>query len=417
MQAITKKMKEAGLPDRVIEDFLFYRKSVQEGVSSFLRENDISPLAEDDLVKYEQLSSSGYAEDVAIIKLNGGLGTSMGLTKAKSLIKVKGDLTFLDIIAKQIQSTDNEIPLILMNSFATEEDSLKFLNKYNFLTNQELPLSFLQNKYPRLHKHDLSLCDFADEQTNWSPPGHGDIYTALETSGLLGKLLDRGVKYAFISNADNLGAYFDTKILHYFAQSGLDLLMEVCTRTPMDKKGGHLAKKQGKLILREVAQTMEEDLQDFQNIDRHSYFNTNSLWLNLQSLKAEKNLRLPQIVNPKIVEEKEVVQLETAMGSAISVFPNTKVLLVPRTRFMPVKKTNDLLLMRSDFFTLDSDFRLIPHSDILPTIELNSDYYGTLEQIEEKFKIVPSLKSCASLTLKNEYLFDKPQEFTGNCIL
>ncbi len=417
MQEIRNKMMKAGLPARVIEDFLFYRQSVLNGESSYLRESDIAPLTDDDLVRYEQLESSDYAQEIAIIKLNGGLGTSMGLTKAKSLINVKEDLSFLDIIAKQIQCADCDIPLILMNSFATEEDSLQFLSKYDFLAKQDFPLSFLQNKYPRLLRQDLSLCDFAEEQLNWSPPGHGDIYTALATSGLLDRLLDRGVKFVFISNVDNLGACFDPKILHYFVQSKLDLLMEVCTRTPMDKKGGHLARKNGKLILREVAQTKEEDLPHFQNIDKYKYFNTNSLWLNLQSLSKMKTLRLPLIVNPKTVEGKEIVQLETAMGSAISVFGKTKALLVPRTRFMPVKKTNDLLLMRSDFFSLDSKFKLLPYNEILPTIELNSDYYGTLEQMEEKFKIVPSLKKCESLILKNEYLFDKPQEFIGNCIL
>ena len=88
----------------------------------------------------------------------------------------------------------------------------------------------------------------------WNPPGHGDIYIALETSGILEKLLQADYRYAFISNIDNLGATLDTEILAYIESHSLPFLLEVTKRTEMDRKGGHLARhKNGHLVLREAA--------------------------------------------------------------------------------------------------------------------------------------------------------------------
>ncbi len=419
MQRIAEKMKKAGLPTKVITDFIYYRQEALKRESSYIDETDIEPLAQQDLLEYDQLSPSTkeVRAQAVIIKLNGGLGTSMGLKRAKSLIEVKDGLNFLDIIVEQVLAVDGELPLAFMHSYATAQDSRRHLSKYTSRLKQDIPLDFMQNSYPRLRADDLSLCDFADEKLNWSPPGHGDIYTALQVSGLLDELLSKGIDYAFISNSDNLGASFDAKILQYFAKSGLDFLMEVCSRTAMDRKGGHLAKQNGKLTLRELAQTKKGDLADFQNIEKHKYFNTNSLWVNLQSLKAKGDFRLPLIVNPKTVQGQKVLQMETAMGSAISVFAKSKVLLVPRVRFMPVKKTSDLLLMRSDFFSLSDFFELVPYKAELPIVEVNPEFYGTLQQLDRKMKIVPSLRECQKLLLKNDYLFDKPHRFEGNCIV
>ncbi len=419
MQAIRAKMQGARLPAKVIDDFLYYRQKALTQSSGYISECEIQPLTRADLVRYQELPAvvPELSAKSVVIKLNGGLGTSMGLQEAKSLIEVKDGLNFLDIIVRQLLCAKQDTPLAFMHSFATATASRQYLGKYSGSLQQELPLDFLQNSYPRLQAGSLELCDFADESLNWSPPGHGDVYTALQVSGLLDKLLAKGVHYAFISNSDNLGASFDAKILQYFAKSGLDMMMEVCSRTAMDRKGGHLAKRQGKFILRELAQTKPEELEDFQDIAKHKYFNTNSLWINLQSLQSKEDFRLPLIINPKTVQGQKVVQLETAMGSAISVFAKSKALLVPRTRFMPVKKTSDLLLMRSDFFSLSDKFELLPWKQELPIIEVNPEYYGSLAQLEQKVKIVPSLRDCKKLVLKNDYLFDKPRRCAGNCIV
>ncbi|CAE7742840.1 UGP1, partial [Symbiodinium pilosum] len=168
----------------------------------------------------------------------------------------------------------------------------------------------------------------------------------------------------FVSNSDNLGATMDLRLLTYFADSGAPFLMEVAARTDADKKGGHLAvmKSGGGLTLRESAQCPKEDEGAFQDVSKYTYFNTNNLWVHLGKLHElfEKNggaLPLPVMKNDKTVDPRDkkstkVIQLETAMGAAISCFEGAQAIKIPRTRFAPVKKTDDLFALRSDAYTL-----------------------------------------------------------------
>ncbi|MCB0017616.1 MAG: UTP--glucose-1-phosphate uridylyltransferase, partial [Anaerolineales bacterium] len=357
----------------------------------------------------------------------GGLGTSMGLERAKSLLKVKDGHTFLDIIARQ--AIHSRVPLVLMNSFNTQADSLTLLNKYKELDSL-IPRDFVQHKVPKIRQADLAPANHdADPSQEWNPPGHGDIYTALVTSGMLSKLLAAGYRYAFVSNADNLGAVLDTRILGYFSQRQLPFMMEVADRTEADKKGGHLAQTpDGQLILRESAQCDDEDTDYFQDIDRHRYFNTNNLWLNLVALQQvlqERNgiLGLPMIrnrktINPRNPDSEPVFQLETAMGSAIATFKGAGAIRVPRHRFSPVKTTSDLLAVRSDAYLLTEDYRVILHPDRAGegvVVDLDSRYYKLIDEMEARFPAgAPSLIDCQRLTVRGDVRFEGPCRFTGS---
>merc|ERR1711988_1053435 len=133
---------------------------------------------------------------------------------------------------------------MLMNSFSTSDDTLSYLSKYTDLAADGLPLEFQQNKAPKVTAEDLSPASWEKNPSNeWCPPGHGDLYPAMLGSGTLDKLLEKGYKYMFVSNSDNLGATMDLKILSYFAAQEAPFMMEVADRTEADKKGGHLAKK------------------------------------------------------------------------------------------------------------------------------------------------------------------------------
>lgn len=365
-------MEKENLHQIVIDTFSEYYKALVGGETGKLGKSMITAPAESNVVEYESLNN-GNPEDLqklAVVKLNGGLGTSMGLTKAKSLLPVKGELNFLDIIANQIlvqrKKYEKKIPLLFMNSFNTSEDTLNYISKYSDLKVDDCPLDFVQNKFPKIKADDFDV--FEDEENGWNPPGHGDIYMSFALTGLIDQLLEQGYEYAFVSNSDNLGAVIDVSILSYMKDNGVPFLMEVCKRTEMDKKGGHLAEdKEGKLILREVAQCPEDETEEFQNINLYKYFNTNNIWIDLKALKAkfvetDNVMLLPLIVNPKKVGETDVIQLETAMGAAINLFKGAQALVVPRTRFAPVKKTNDLLTVWSDFYTLTEDYTFVPVS-------------------------------------------------------
>ncbi len=419
------KMQAAGLPHIFIQTFAGYYEQLAAGETGLIPESVIEPVT--DLPDADQLPPDLTAvgqrllAQTAVIKLNGGLGTSMGLRQAKSLLPVKNGLSFLDIIARQVMQAG--VPLLLMNSFATDADSLAALAAYPELK-RGLPLRFLQHKEPKVTQADLTPAKWpANPALEWCPPGHGDIYTALVTSGALDALLDAGIRYAFASNADNLGAVIDERILGYFAESNFPFMMEVADRTEMDKKGGHLARSaaNGRFLLRESAQCPDEDAAAYQDIGRHRFFNTNNLWLNLPALREtlaarDYRLGLPLIRNSKRVDPRDptstpVYQLETAMGSAVAVFAGAAALRVPRSRFAPVKKTDGLLAVRSDAYVMTDDFHveLAPEREGRPLlVALDGRFTKFVQDMEARFPYgPPSLAACDRLTIRGDVRFGR----------
>jgi len=442
-QSIQAKMRKAKVGEATIDAFLASVGKVAAGDRGMIPESTIEPV--DELPTLESLPATvsdpaALLNQLAVIKLNGGLGTGMGLEQAKSLIKVKGDDTFLDFIAKQIlrlraRSGAPKLAFYLMNSFSTQADTLGYLKKYPDLA-IDGGLDFLQSKVPKLDaKTMLPVSWPADPDLEWCPPGHGDLYPSLLGCGLLDKLLGHGIKFLFVSNSDNLGATVDLRLLQDFAASGKSFLMEVATRTAADRKGGHLARRRedGRLLLRESAQCPAEDETQFQDITRHRFFNTNNLWIRLDDLKAELEKRggvlpLALITNVKTVDPRDagspkVIQIESAMGSAIECFGSTGAILVPRSRFAPVKTTSDLLALRSDAYRLTEDYLLMLDESRRgqpPVIDLDSKHYKLLADFEAAFPHgPPSLIKCESLKVTGKKIFPAnlvvigKKEFTG----
>ena len=364
-----------------------------------------------------------------VLKLNGGLGTSMGLEKAKSLLEVKDGHTFLDLIALQVkhqrQALGVPLRFVLMNSFSTSADTKAALAARHPELVGEPHWELLQNKSPKVDKANLQPASWpANPALEWCPPGHGDIYAALAGSGMLDALLAEGVQYLFVSNSDNLGATLDVDLLAHFAAQGLPFLMECAQRTAADKKGGHLAKRasDGLLLLRESAQCPKADEGAFQDVARHRFFNTNNLWLNLKALQAKLAasggaLKLPLIKNDKTVDPRDkkstpVLQLETAMGAAIECFPGAGAVVVPRSRFAPVKTCGDLFLLRTDAYlvTPQSTVTLAPGVSPAPLVKLDDAHYKLVDQLDALVKpgCYPSLAGCTALTLKGPVKFASP---------
>lgn len=429
-----RRMADEGLPELFIAHFAHYYEKLLSGQDGLIAERDIRPV--ESLDNAERLAPRMAAvgrqmlDRVVIIKLNGGLGTSMGLTGPKSLLVVKDDLTFLDIIARQ--AIHIGAPLLLMNSFATDEQSLAVLRRYPKLEHK-LALSFCQHKQPKVLAAGFTPATWPDDrELEWCPPGHGDLYTALVTSGMLTQLLDAGYEFAFVSNADNLGAVLDPGILGYMADKSLPFLMEVADRTEADRKGGHLARRpDGQLLLREIAQCPADDLASFQDIDRHRYFNTNNLWLHLPSLRRtlearDYELDLPMIRNRKTLDPRDpdspaVYQLETAMGSAVAVFEGAEAIRVPRSRFAPVKKTDDLLAVRSDAYHLTADYSVVlapERKGLPPAVELDERYYRFVNDLDCRFPGgAPSLRSCDRLRVVGPFEFGAGVSLRGDVTL
>jgi UTP--glucose-1-phosphate uridylyltransferase len=429
-------MRSENLPPLAIETFRHYHGQLVGGETGLLSRHEIDPVDElPDVAELKEYAGKGAAElaKTVVVKVNGGLGTSMGMTRTKALLPAKNGESFLDIIAHQVLHLRAEhgcrLPLVLMNSFRTHDDSLRALARFGDLAS-ELPADFVQHKVPKVRADDLSPVEWPENrELEWCPPGHGDIYTALVTSGLLSRLQEGGYEYAFVSNSDNLGAVVEQTILGWFADERIPFLMEVTDRTEADSKGGHIARlKTGGLTLREVAQCPDDEVDSFRDVELYRYFNTNSLWLNLARLSellAERNdvLGLPMIRNEKTVDptrdsSPRVFQLETAMGAAISVFPDARAIRVSRARFLPVKTTNDLLALWSDAYEMTPEHRIVTApsrriGDLV--IDLDPAYFKRIDQLEERFGSgPPSLVKCRRLRVRGDVRFGRGVTCAGD---
>jgi UTP--glucose-1-phosphate uridylyltransferase len=428
------KMKDAGVDPVAIDTFAHYYRLLEHGETGMIPESTIEPLEMESLADVEVPDdvAADAIRQTAVIKLNGGLGTSMGMDRAKSLLCVRRGLSFLDIIARQVLHLRNEygatLPLLFMNSFRTSADTMAALERYTDLPVAGLPLEFLQNKEPKLLAADLMPAAWPkDPDLEWCPPGHGDIYTALRGTGLLGRLLDAGYRYVFVSNSDNLGAVPDTRVAGWFAQSGAPFAIEAVRRTPSDRKGGHFARRtsDGRIVLRESAQTLDSDKEALADLDRHRYMSTNNLWFDIQAMVDALDARggilgLPLIRNVKTLDPAdkstpEVIQIETAMGAAIEVFEGARTIEVGRDRFIPVKTTDDLLVLRSDVYDLGTDFSLDQVIDEVPYIDLDDDFYKLVGDFDQRFpEGAPSLKEASSFKVDGDFTFGPAVRIVGD---
>ncbi|WP_134772927.1 UTP--glucose-1-phosphate uridylyltransferase [Ornithinimicrobium flavum] len=433
------RMREAGVSRPAVDTFALHYDALAGGATGLIAEADVEPalpsVQHADLEPDEDTAREALGR-TAVITLNGGLGTSMGLAGPKSLLPVRDRLTFLDLTVRQVLALRERhgvpLPLVLMDSFSTQEATLEALGRYPELAVDGIPLDFLQSQEPKLRADDLTPVEWpADPRLEWCPPGHGDLYPSLLASGLLDSLLEQGYRQAFVSNVDNLGAVPDGRIAAWFAASGAGYAAEVVARTEMDTKGGHLVRRRsdGRLVLRETAQTAPEEMVHFMDADRHPYVNTNNLWFDLARLREMLQeqggvLQLPLIRNAKTVDPRDkastpVVQIETAMGGAVELFEDAVSIGVTRERFVPVKTTNELLLLRSDVYAVDEETAQLSRTvDPAPVIDLAKDVYGMIGDFDQRFPHgAPSLVQARRLTVEGDWTFGRDVTVQGSVTL
>jgi UTP--glucose-1-phosphate uridylyltransferase len=415
--AIEQKMRAAGQHEEAINAFVRAYERLSAGESALLPSAELEPASDVPTLDALPAADGRALEGVVVVKLNGGLATTMGLRQPKSLVEVREGRSFLDIIIGQTAALRRRygirLPLLLMNSEATRKQTLDALTARS----ESIP-EFLQGMVPKLDAATLEPVSWtAQPSLEWAPPGHGDVYGALRRSGTVARLLEQGDEYVMISNSDNLGATPDPRIPAYLRQRQIPFLLEVIEGTRAERKGGHIARRRsdGQLVLRESAQVPPEDSHSFADFGHWRYFNTNNLWVSLPVLDEMLGrhggvLELPLIANHKTLDPRdpstpEVIQLESAMGAAIGSFPGARVLCVPRTRFAPVKTTDDLLIVRSDAYRLTDDWQLQPFGTP-PFVELDKRYYKLLDDFEARFpEGPPSLREAERFVVRGDVTF------------
>ena len=422
-----ERMVADGLPAVAAGEFERLYRLYRAGDEGRMDWGQVQPLAGEGLVSLESLGppTGGHGKEVdrpalVWIVLNGGLGTSMQMDGPKSLLRVREGLTFLDLIARHVlerRRGGERLPLLFMHSFATREESLRALREYPLAVRGPdgslLPLDFVQHRFPRVRAVDGVPFGEAEDRDAWAPPGHGNLYLSLDASGLLDRLIETGLRWAFVSNADNLGAAPDDRILRFLRERGLEFALEVTPRTAADVKGGTLVTNAGRVELLEIAQVDDAHKEDFQDIARFRVFNTNSMWLDLVAVRERMRrgkLQLPGIVNRKQVGGVPVVQLETAMGAAIRCFDRVAGIVVGRDRFAPVKTTDDLLVRRSDAYVAGRRVPLAPNPARDPrlgpvVVRLDRKHFGSVQDLDLRIPHPPSLLEARSLEVLGDVRF------------
>merc|ERR1712241_1476631 len=429
--------QQADSIDKEFDDFkkLFAKFLTVDAKDSIVWEK-IEKLPRDAIRPYNNLTAPDKArakamlDKLVVVKLNGGLGTSMGCKGPKSVIAVRNDLTFLDLTVQQIENLnrtyDSDVPLVLMNSFNTDEDTHKIIRKYSGL-NVSIS-TFNQSRYPRINRESLmpvaKSCRTEDGHDAWYPPGHGDFYQSFFNSGLLEEYIKAGKKYCFVSNIDNLGATVDLNILNMVIQQNREFVMEVTDKTRADVKGGTLIQYEGKLRLLEAAQVPKEHEEDFKSVKKFNVFNTNNLWISLPAIQrvlGENTLEMEIIVNPKqLAGGQNVIQLETAVGAAMKCFDNASGVNVPRARFLPVKQTSDLLMVMSNLYTLQqgslvmSPKRMFPAT---PLVKRGDTHFKKVSAFLARFGSIPDMLELDHLTVSGDVTFGRGVSLRGTVII
>eukprot|EP01095_Lingulamoeba_sp_RSL-Kostka_P002663 TRINITY_DN13578_c0_g1_i1.p1 TRINITY_DN13578_c0_g1~~TRINITY_DN13578_c0_g1_i1.p1 ORF type:complete len:492 (+),score=195.49 TRINITY_DN13578_c0_g1_i1:44-1519(+) len=422
-------------------DFLEYMKGFQALFARFIEQKDLPPInwgkinppAEGMVLKHENLEECNEEEKknlldkLVVLKLNGGLGTSMGCTGPKSVIEVRNNNTFLDLVVQQIsilnEKYDASIPLVLMNSFNTETDTDKILHRYDH-GNVEIHC-FNQHRYPRISKETLMPVpnNPIGEKGQWYPPGHGDVFPAFQNSDVFQRLKEQGKEYVFISNIDNLGAIVDFSILKHMVNNDTEYIMEVTDKTRADVKGGTLIEYEGKIKLLEIAQVPPNKVEEFKSIKKFKIFNTNNLWVDINAIdrliKEKAFDDMDVIVNNKAIGDTPVIQLERAAGAAIRYFNNPMGVNVPRSRFLPVKGCSDLLIVQSNIYELhEGSLIMSPHRPFptVPLVKLGVSFKKVANFLG-RFKTSPDILELDHLTVSGDVYFGSDVVLKGTVII
>ncbi|CAA19137.1 putative UTP--glucose-1-phosphate uridylyltransferase [Schizosaccharomyces pombe] len=415
--------------------FALYRRYLLHTVKGYECDWDsIRPLGPEDMIDYGDLplckNAGKYLNRLAVVKLNGGMGNALGVNYPKAMIEVRDNQSFLDLSIRQIEYLnrryDVSVPFILMNSYDTNDETCKVLRKY---AGCKIDIStFEQSRYPRVFvDSQLPVPKAAPSPIEeWYPPGHGDIFDALVHSGTIERLLAQGKDYLFVSNIDNLGASVDLNILSHVIDNQIEYSMEITDKTKADIKVGILVNQDGLLRLLETNQVPEQHREEFMSDKVFKYINTNNVWLYLPAVKRvveNRELNLDIMPNIETVyynnEPARIIEFTTAIGSAISQFKKTEGIRVSRPRFISVKNSSDLFLVRCDLYNVDHGSLKIEESRLgfPPPVVRMSNEFKDIAELFCRIPYMPSMKDLVSLSISGNVYFGRNVILKGNIVI
>mmetsp|Transcript_34515 Transcript_34515/g.97355 ORF Transcript_34515/g.97355 Transcript_34515/m.97355 type:complete len:486 (-) Transcript_34515:221-1678(-) len=363
---------------------------------------------------------------LALVKLNGGMGSRMGCKYSKSSIEIGSGKSMLDVAVEHVGKMNSKygtsLGLYLMSSFYTHEETQKILTKYKDVG---FPIeSFLQHRLPRIRRDgNLAPADPSASAAAWSPTGSADVFQCLISSGIAQRLLDSGVEAIFVSDVDNLGATMDPALAADFLASPHDVLMEVVDRRQTDKTSSGVVSIGG--TLRYVEFSSFTNSKEVAEIARQSgNVWCNSCWFKLKALvELEGSGKLAKAeVTPTIADARghgPCLQLERLLGVTLALFDNRGTVRVPQSRLLKIKTTEDLFLAQSNLYeNHDGVLQVSPKRQYptLPLVKFGSHHHH-IGHYNARFGNLPDILELDHLTISGDVSMGKGCVLKGTVII
>lgn len=314
------------------------------------------------LSMYEAGAQALTLGQVAVLVLNGGLATRFGGV-VKGTVDVFDSQSFLGLkitdVARASDLFGANIPLVVMNSFATRSQTALHLQSHGYFGMQpDNVLSFDQSVSIRLQENGSPFFG-NDCLARYYAPGHGEFFQRLHSSGVFDKLVQQGIRYLTFSNIDNLGASIDPWVIGNHILSGRDMTVEVVRKTR--NALGEWDVGGAPIILEDRVQVIEGfRLPSSLAPDALPDFQTNNMYFSLSALATPPTL--PRYFVSKQIEGRPSVGFEAITCEATCVvrpsgepWLSLNMVRVPRSgprgRFFPVKSREDLNSVRDELRT------------------------------------------------------------------
>ena len=398
-----------------------------------------------DIDQNEFLQCKKQLSELIILQFNGGTGIEMGYSGPKSAMALgkqipqdsgKADDEFVDnplsCILQHIHLTNKawgvDIPLFLLNSPATHDATVKLLEKSPYHEKVRV-FHLIQTIFPVCDDQNLKpIPDSTADLSGWYPTGSGEAFKLIIESPAYQRLKNEGKKYLFMSNIENLGRAIEPKILNYFATSQSSACLEVTDRLSVDSYGGILVQHQNtnEIGIIEVNQIPYQMRDNFSAID-YPYYNTNNIWVKLDALEAcfrdkepETNLHIKAAYVGKV----RGLRIENPASQTVFAMDDVRILVVPRSRYVKIVNTEDLLAIQSNIYNLEHGVIQMNKARVpatTPMIKLgdavSKQYFKLIHEYQKRIKSIPNCLELEHLTISGDVTLGANVTLKGTVII
>ncbi|XP_006359120.1 UTP--glucose-1-phosphate uridylyltransferase isoform X1 [Solanum tuberosum] len=311
-------------------------------------------------------------DKLVVLKFNGNLGSDMGFSGPKSALEVCNGLTCLDFVVNHIESINSKygcnIPLLMMNTPSTHDGIMKVLEKH---PNKNIH-TFTQSQRQQENIEDMSesrTLNKSSAQEKLYPSNLLEVFLSLNSSGKLEPLISQGKEYFLLLQSENLAEVVDPKILNHLIKNSIEHCVEVMPTTSGTEETS-LPPQEGRIQSKEHVKSI------------------NTMWMSMSCVER-------------------LLQRNDLGFTSSKFFDRAFAIDTPWSRYLPVERTSDLLILQSDLYTsvegtlVRNAARANPKD---PSIELGPEF-GNVDDFRSLFKSIPSIIELDSLKVTGDVWF------------